>query len=103
MVAGAAAAAAEEARRRRPGQQDGPCRVGHDDEWRSLPATAGDWLSRSSPRVKGQEQKMAIGRTDERDTPYHPTARCETAVVLRARSRNPSGPRSCHRTVRPDT
>ena len=34
-------------------------------------------------------------RTDERDTPCHPTALCETADILRARSRNPSGPRSC--------
>src|ERR1700761_3936198 len=37
---------------------------------------------------------MMIGRTDERDIPCHPTALCETADVLRARSRNPSGPRS---------
>src|SRR4029077_9045456 len=37
---------------------------------------------------------MAIGRTDERDTPWHPTAHCDAADVLRARSRNPSGPRS---------
>src|SRR5689334_8702308 len=37
---------------------------------------------------------MAIGRTDERDTPCHPTAPCDAADVLRARSRNPSGPRS---------
>src|SRR5450755_5174405 len=37
---------------------------------------------------------MAIGRTDERDTPCHPPAHCDAADVLRARSRNPSGPRS---------
>src|SRR5450755_3729389 len=37
---------------------------------------------------------MAIGRTDERDTPCHPTAHCDAVDVLRARSRNPSGPRS---------
>src|SRR4029077_1208718 len=37
---------------------------------------------------------MAIGRTDERDTPCHPTAHCDAADVLRARSRKPSGPRS---------
>src|ERR1700730_17323373 len=37
---------------------------------------------------------MAIGRTDERDTPCHPTAHYDTVDVLRARSRNPSGPRS---------
>ena len=89
----ALAASAAQACGRSVGQQDGPCGVGHDDAWRGLPPTACR-LSRSSSRVKGQPQKMAIGRTDERDTPCHPTAHCDAADVLRARSRNPSGPRS---------
>ena len=43
---------------------------------------------------------MIIGRSDERETPcYPPAALTHAAVVLRARSRKPSWPRSCNRTA----
>lgn len=43
-------------------------------------------------RVKGHNRKMVIGRSDERNTPDDARAHCDTAWLLRVRSRKPSGP-----------
>ena len=62
-----------------------PSRDGMPHRWSYGPHDMG--------HLAGQRDRRE--RTDERDTPCHPTALCETADILRARSRNPSGPRSC--------
>jgi transposase len=80
-------------------QQDGPHPVGHDAQWRSLPARARCGLNRSaSPRAKGRRQKMAIGRTPRTRHPVASDGARYAAVVLRTRSRNPSGPAAICRT-----
>src|SRR5215471_7544161 len=93
MAIGSSAAPAAKSRCGGVGQQDGPDRMGHDDEWRGVPASAGSYLSRlSSKGDRAGQPKMVIGRSDERNTPDDARVHCDAAWLLRVRSRKPSGP-----------
>ena len=93
MAIGSSAAPAAKSRCGGVGQQDGPDRMGHDDEWQGVPASAGSYLSRlSSKGDRAGQPKMVIGRSDARNTPDDARAHCDTAWLLRVRSRKPSGP-----------